>query len=154
MTEQFYRTAIAGLTSYLGSAPNDTLYGCIWAEFKHRREDVFGEIVREIMRTFRPTATIPFPLIVHFRDAEENIIPKNTTQEYYRQWKSPQIEDKDCGPMTDEEIEVFHRSLPWNKTKQEEPSLSETEDKKPAQGGKNEAVEAAERHSDAPSDEW
>jgi len=116
MTEQFYRTAIAGLTSYLGSAPNDTLYACIWGEFKHRREEIFGETVREIMRTFKPTATIPFPLIAHFRDAEENILPKNM-QEYHRQWTCPQIEDADAGPMTEEELEEFHKTLPWYKDK-------------------------------------
>jgi hypothetical protein len=66
MTKEFYKFQLGFLEKYFGFNLSQTYVGMYWEMLKHLDDDKFKLASENIIKEFIPTATVPFPLIVHF----------------------------------------------------------------------------------------
>jgi len=113
MPEPTFRSAIAFLEGYYGAKINDTVYRTLWEYMRRFHKDKIKKLCEKIVFTFRPTAQNPFPLVIHFVDAEDAIEEESKKLNY-------RIPDYEMLPEPDEyitegEIAELFKKLPWLK---------------------------------------
>jgi len=69
MKELTFKQGMAGLLKYFGRTLDDDIYAMYWGALQSITDQQFGQAVKIIIAEFRPTNTVPFPLVADFLSA-------------------------------------------------------------------------------------
>jgi hypothetical protein len=69
MNELTFKGSMAFLMKMFGAKIDDEVYAAYWNIFKTFSDEEFIAIQENLIKTFIPTAQVPFPLVIHFLQA-------------------------------------------------------------------------------------
>jgi len=66
MNEKLFKTEFTGLQKYFGHHVEEMVYKIYWHGLQRMPDGAFNMAIRNIIKDFRPTSQVPFPLISDF----------------------------------------------------------------------------------------